>query len=510
MLNKISYNKSGSFLIFEHSNRNVIEVYRLGSYNINMLPTPEISRELKPAQIDVDKKVAEKILTPEYLSQPGAKIATKFLDILKIQYGQSSSSRTKSPDNFQNEHIIEGTLTNKAGTVFKEDGFSFISRDQRHLLKDLDQRFVDRLLAAMNPKLATIFENEFEHQEAKKEEGIYTEREPFAYVRLDDIDLVLKGYRHAAFWQEEHGKYLANTAKNAQILSIEGFAFSKFGESLKAHWEGEHGHYDMLMREAVRQGFGGFFAEVDPVYRREISVDGTNSLVFRSFPDLPDVFFQKYFGYLENFFPEDAKQIKNSQNLKEILRLLSTTDEGLDTRDRATTIENIKTHSPAYVDKNLHTSWDMTGLEFGERNFRDAMSAIKLHLIANEMREGRIEKGVIVDFEGANHLQAKFFFLRNPLYAMMTVLKNPHFVLIEQLAKKDDISSLYPTFSPDQKMFKDMFEKIYRLELARPEKEPGRTEIHPGPQQMPMKKYEISGRDKLLNVKMEKLVLTPF
>jgi hypothetical protein len=147
----------------------------------------------------------------------------------------------------------------------------------------------------------------------------------------------------------------------------------------------------------------------------------------------------------------------------------------------------------------------MTGLEYGQLNFKDAMSAIKLHLIANEMYEGRIEKGIIVDFEGSDHLQAKYIFLKNPFYALMTVLKSPQFILIEQLAKKDDVSSIYPAFSPDEEMFKDMLRQIHRLELARPEKVGGRTGVQPGLNQMPMVKHKIAGREKELEEKIGKL-----
>ncbi|MBU3979325.1 hypothetical protein KJ980_02150 [Patescibacteria group bacterium] len=47
------------------------------------------------------------------------------------------------------------------------------------------------------------------------------------------------------------------------------------------------------------------------------------------------------------------------------------------------------------------------------------------------------------------------------------------------------------------------------LEFVRPEKEGDRTEIEPGPKQMPMKKYEIPRRKKALEGIMEKFAAEP-
>ncbi len=125
-----------------------------------------------------------------------------------------------------------------------------------------------------------------------------------------------------------------------------------------------------------------------------------------------------------------------------------------------------------------------------------------------------MEKGPVVDFRGGDHLETTYSFLKNPLYAMMTVLKNPHFVLKERLVKEGDdgsdpdISSIYPAFSPNKERFEDMFKQIYRLEFARPEKGILRRTVEPGhPLQMPMKKYKIKGWKKAMEDKLEKLNL---
>jgi len=475
-----------------------------------MESSAEISHEpkLKPVPFDRDEKVVEKILTPEYLNQPGAKIAMKFLDILGLPYGQCSSFDPENPstkEKSSNEQILAEELTNKSGTaydtVYEENNISFISRDPRHFLENLDPK----LKASMPPKLANIFQNEFAHHKAKKDDGGVM---PFAYLRLPGgIDVILKGYTHTASWQKEHGEYLANTAKEAGIVCIEGWEDKKFGDSLKYNWEeSDKGDYDTLMREAVGYGFGGVFSEIDMRDTSEIYVDHKED---PDSPDLPDEFFQNYYKYLDKFFHEDAAKIGNSENLKEILKKLSTTPSNISTNELFTNIQGIGTYSHAYVDKNFEIQREMTGLEYGQRFFSDAMAALKLLQIAKEMEDGRMEKDIIVDFEGDLHLQAKYFFLRNPFLAMMTVLKNPHFILMEKLAKKDDVSSIYPAFSPDKEMFADMFKQIWRLEFARPEKEGDRTGIEPGPKQMPMKKFEIPGRKEALEAVMKKFTAEP-
>jgi hypothetical protein len=173
-----------------------------------MLTTPEISKSLRVAPVDTDERVINKILTKEVLDQPGAKIAVNFLDILGIPHGQWSSYDLK---NSTNEKALAVNITNKAGSIYEVGNESFLSRDPRHFLENLDPK----LKAAMDQKLANIFQNEYEHYKTKKDKGVM----PFAYIRLPEgIDCVLKGYLHDPYWQREHGEYLVETAKEAKVL----------------------------------------------------------------------------------------------------------------------------------------------------------------------------------------------------------------------------------------------------------------------------------------------------
>jgi hypothetical protein len=114
----------------------------------------------------------------------------------------------------------------------------------------------------------------------------------------------------------------------------------------------------------------------------------------------------------------------SSANLQKALKRHSTSDDGGNYKWGGN-LQGIM-GSTAHIGNDLHIKKETLDREYGEENFSDAMAALKLHQIGQEMVEGKIDKGVIVDYEGSAHLPAKYFYLRNPLYGLMTVLKSPH------------------------------------------------------------------------------------
>lgn len=417
-----------------------------------------------------DKKVADSISTLEAGNKTGAKIAERFLRVLDLPAGPWSGFdplNVGDPHGREKERTIAAALTNNEGVIFRDGDQleSFISRDPRHILRNsLSTNF----MSSLDPDLAEIFENELEHSRVKQHTG---EVLSFAYVRFPGgIDCVLKGYLHHGPWQEEHGGYLSKTARKAKVICLEGVGHNEYGESLYAYWKGRmaRDNYSKLMHDAVDLGFDGLFAEVDVRNNSTGRLDNERGrLKNRFYPILPDKYYEFYMDYLRRYFPGDAAQIRTGHNLKELLRKLSTTQEGLDANNVNRNIENINIFPSMYVDKDLNTSRQMTGYEYGEHYFSDAMAAIKLHLIADEMRKGKIDKGVIVDFEGVNHLEQKYFYIRHPYLAFMKVLRNPQLILAKQTEEKFDVSSVYPSFFPDAEAFERMFERIWGLETAR-------------------------------------------
>lgn len=486
---------------------------------------------------DRDMKTAERLLPPEVLAQPGAKIADRFLDALGLPFGQWSSTDFEDPtglseseikeknwERLSKERVLAEQLTNHSGYSFNSGWSSLLSRDPRHFLRS---RLSPDLLDTMDPNLAEIFRSEFKHHEAMKgKTGSLNEVNPFAYMRMPGgIDLVMIGYIHTGLWQNEHENFTSQVAKNAKVICIEGGTNVKYGDSLNLDWKSRPSRYgDLmsqfsssgygdLMRKAVREGFDGLFAETDVRDRTKINLDSDEAVFRTGFPKLPKGYFRNYLNYLQRYFPNDAERIGSEENLKEILKRLSTTDEGLKRYEKSNSIQNIHITSPTFVSEDLELSSQMTGLEYGEGYFSDAMAAIKLHLIAKEMREGRIKKGMIVDFRGAAHLETTFFFLKNLYLGTITALKHPQFLLADRIAKVNRIPSIYPAFSPTQKRFKDMFKELSRLEVSQPMKEwSGEVFVSPNGFQSPMEKVEIPGRreefDKLLgNVSVNDLVV---
>ncbi|NTW14416.1 MAG: hypothetical protein HGA31_05315, partial [Candidatus Moranbacteria bacterium] len=98
------------------------------------------------------------------------------------------------------------------------------------------------------------------------------------------------------------------------------------------------------------------------------------------------------------------------------------------------TVNGRKYHAHAFVGDDGHgemrTSTVPTGYELGQLIFSDAVSAIRLHLIAKLMADGKLRKGPIVDFQGSDHLSGKQFFLRYPEYAMEVALRTLPEILV--------------------------------------------------------------------------------
>jgi hypothetical protein len=96
-----------------------------------------------------------------------------------------------------------------------------------------------------------------------------------------------------------------------------------------------------------------------------------------------------------------------------------------------------------YLTKEGKTSYKPTFLELGQALFGDALAAIKLHLIAKLMADGYLEKGPIIDYEGAKHISSKSFFLKYPQYAMEVVLRTVNELMA---GKARNLPQIYEVF----------------------------------------------------------------
>ncbi len=448
-------------------------VYKIGAIAIDK-NLQEKLHEIEEAPEDWDYRTLEKIMTPEILDQTGYKNAQKICEILGIPEGQISAidadARAKNlEEGIAKDRIIAEKITNKSGAL--QDGY--LLRDQRYLLHDFQNNI--ELRDKMNPKLIEIFDTQIEHQQwalRHKKEDVTGDYHPWnsSYARLPGgIDTVFVGYKHTKQYQEINSNFLNKTASLADYLITEGYSNMPYGQSSESSWKGHAGNYDELVRGAVKLGFKGKFGEIDMRNTSKLSLDheyiegedGNNQFIL---PDFPDEFYKKYYNYLKEYFPSEANTIVSWNKLKILLLQLSTADKN-DSKAHAIAKEGVYNTIPQYIDINMERQPHMTMLNYAESIFSDAMSAIKLQLLAKEMVESRLEKGIIVDFEGYLHVDPKVFFVKNPVYAVYTVLKNPHFLLIE-MAKKDDLPSIYGSFSPDKDMMEEMLRQIWKIALS--------------------------------------------
>ena len=127
-----------------------------------------------------------------------------------------------------------------------------------------------------------------------------------------------------------------------------------------------------------------------------------------------------------------------------------------------------------------------TGNEFGELVFTDALAALKLHNLANAMQNGLIDKGMVVDFEGAAHLHFKSFFLKYPQYAAEVVLRSIHMLMAGERGKNltseerksgrnkpENLERVYKTLkNPD---WISIIQKIGEIAMWKPEGDTSKT-----------------------------------
>ncbi|MCD6148351.1 hypothetical protein J7J18_03170, partial [bacterium] len=344
--------------------------------------------------------------------------------------------------------------------------------------RDLYPRGLPRKLKrVLSPEAREIMETEYQHlKEIKKERDIpkLLNDCPIHYFRLPGgVDLFMKGYLHNEVWQNKHGEYLKKMNKEAKVICIEGFPKIPFGKSLELRWsnpEFQWGDYDKLMKEAVDEGFIDLFTEIDARDESKIEMDSTETSLGLSFlfPDLPDAFFSEFFKFLATQHPKLAEEIGAPEKLKEYLVALSSTDMGVPARRRegGRIFRNGKQYwSFPYQTKEGKTSFKPTLFELGQHLFTDALAAIKLHLIARLMTEGKIKKGPIIDYEGVGHLSSKAFFLKHPEYAMEVVLRMINELMAGRV-KKGEISEIYDVFRKPN--WQEAVKEIAKLVFKKP------------------------------------------
>jgi len=436
--------------------------------------------------------------------------AAILLDAFGIPYGPYSAIEVDKEGkrvNPEKDRIIAEYLTNHPGALIEE---GVISLDFRDMYPD---GLPQELKEVLDPDTRAIMEIEYGHAEDIKRrfgetQNIYKTDLPIHYFRLPGgIDLFLRGYIHYRNWQKNHGEYLKKANKYAKVIAIEGYVNIPFGESLRLRWsslknqEGHYeGHYDVLMKDAVESGFNGLFTEVDARNTSRIIMDNLEIFLVPS-PKLPKEFFENYFEFLEREHPLLADKIGSPKNLRKVLKVQSATKKGI-YRYFKTIFKGGKQYRPRpYFTKRGDISFEPTFFELGQYLFSDALSAIKLHLIAKLMADGHIEKGPIIDYEGVDHLSSKSFFLKYPQYAMEVVLRTINELMA---GKVESLPEIYEVFRNPN--WSEIIKEIARLVFRKPEPDASKP-VAIGPNQKELLDFPIDFL-KIYNIDPNKIMPT--
>ncbi len=389
--------------------------------------------------------------------------AIAILTALEIPLGPYSAIElSRTEESIKKDRVIAEYITNKPPKLIEVETYDgkrieIPSFDIRDIYPD---GLPSELREVLNEETLNYLEIEYKHQKESKRltnnmikvnrELSFQMGEPHLhYTRLPGgVDLIMHGYFHDFIWQIINGGHLKENNKYPAIICIETHSKLPYGKTLDAYWNDPHyqlGHYDVLMKEAVEEGFDGLFTEVDPRAAVHIDID-------EIIDELPDDFFREYFKYLKKNVPTLANKIENESRernidhlklLKELLSLQSF-PKVVEKQISALSLETGKTYFIVpYITQEGEISLEPTFFELGRLFFADALTAIRLHLIARLMNVGAIKKGLIVDYEGAGHLYSKTFFLNYPLYAMEVVLRMIHYLKEGEIKKIPQVYEIF-------------------------------------------------------------------
>jgi hypothetical protein len=356
--------------------------------------------------------------------------AEVLLELAGIPSGQYSALKTETDENGETvrtdpegDKIIAEKITNKAGLLLSgTEGIT--SRDLRDRYPD---GLPDDVLAHLDEKTKKIIQAMYAYEKYVLENN--TEDSEYAinmHFLPGGIPYVSVGVQHTKNWMNHYSRFMKEIGKEAEIISIEGYADEPLGGSLKLFWngKGQDNGFGGMMRNIVREGYGGYFAEIDGRDDSRIAID-SRFTVFQNlrFSDLADSFYRKYLEYLKKENPKYGENIGTPERLKSFLKKQSVAGVAYK-KGRNYTVREKKEYPQRFSFTDTEEkSAELTGNELGELIFADALASIKLHLLGKMMNDGILPKGAIVDYEGTLHLSSKSFFVENPEYAMEIVLR---------------------------------------------------------------------------------------
>jgi hypothetical protein len=393
----------------------------------------------------------------------------------------------------EGDEIIAENITNKAGLRI-EGTNNITSRDLRDRYPD---GLPEEVLTHLDEKTRKIITVMYAYEEYARKQSLekieYVSSPINLHFLPGGIPYVSVGVRHTKEWMSFYGRFMSDLGKEAEVVSIEGYADKPLGEALGKMWEtkNETSGYGTHMRNLVQDGFNGYFTEIDGRDDSRISVDSKRTMFGKIiFSELTDSFYKKYLEYLKREEPKFGENLRTAEILKSFLKKQSLfTASWKEGRNEFAGDKKEYAQRFSLTDTE-ENSTSPTGNELGELVFSDALASVKLHLLGKMMNDGALPKGAIVDYEGALHLSMKSFFLDNPEYAMEIVLR----MLPNLLAGQADnlFFNYLTTTNFSEKAFErtnweEVIREIFRVPLKKvaPSK-PGVSIVDPGWNQRPM------------------------
>ncbi len=445
---------------------------------------------------------------------PLAKMASNLCSELGIPHGPTSALTRNNPgfeigsDKYEkakeNDRIIGTVFANIPGVyvgigknVIQETA-PIVTMDINKILDVLEDNEenirikFEAFLSALPKEDRDIILGERELRNKKKQFGenddMYKTNYPLIYSRLPGgIGVFLRGYIHNKEWEKNFCTELTGIyANNSSVILIEGYSNSPLGESLAELWKYNFVNYGILMRGIAKNNNKVLFGEIDGRNTSKVLMDNKNT---KNFVDLPTEFYENYYAYIQKINPDLLKEIEDPETLKIILGLQSTSFNGIFSKQFKIKNHDLNTGFTTYpsMDTEGRASPHMTGLELGQAIYSDALSCVKLHLLANLSSDGHLPSLPIVDFQGSAHLDGKTFFIQNPQYALMVVLMNIHELMAGEIKE-----SWYKFFKKNSKTavqysndiflnpnWKDIIEEILKLPIKKIEQDPNKT-VTPG------------------------------
>ncbi len=302
----------------------------------------------------------------------------------------------------------------------------------------------------------------------------YTNEIVWRQVAGVDIFMVgtSKNTPNLEYYRKNQEYYLA-MARQAGVISLEGFSDMPLGESLTEFWERSHpdhpkygkNSFSFFLRELAKENPDAFLVEIDPRDSSDVVLDSTET---SDFPEMPPEFFATYFRHLSEVSPNLALNIlADKEKLAETVQKLSFTLEGLQARSMILKQKGIAYMPFSFLDDEHQVRYEPTGLEFGETTYSDAMSALKLRRLAALIKSGKIPtQGPVLDIAGALHTHGKRYYFDNPDKAFNVLVHNPQFVHLHLASDPEITTEAVRQIAQEQEITRDDYHVMTEEEKA--------------------------------------------